>query len=137
MAQVQRTTLTLRFHGDDLDPEELSNRLGAAPTHAVLKGAMLSSSGAQERTAKTGQWRLTMEADAPDDLETLVARLFDQLSPEQNTWTDISGRYAGELFIGLFLGGSNEGVPISSRTLNAIAVRGLGVGLDIYAPTEA
>lgn len=137
MAQVQHTTLTLRFHGEDLDPQELSDRLDATPTAAYVKGARLSPAGRPERIAKVGQWRLTLEADAPDDLEALVARLFEGLNPEQDTWIDLSGRFAGELFIGFFLGSSNEGVPISRETLHAIASRGLGIGLDIYAPTEA
>ena len=137
MAQVQHTTLTLRFYGDDLDPQELSDRLGATPTRAFLKGAKLLSAGGSERIAKTGQWRLTIEADAPEDLETLVARLFDGLNPEQDAWIDLSERFAGELFIGFFLGSSNEGVPISRQTLNSIASRGLGIGLDIYASREA
>jgi hypothetical protein len=135
MAQIQRTVVTLRFHGDDLNPMELSDRLGAIPSKAHEKGATLqSASGA--RIAKMGIWNLTVEADAPDGFEELVTRLFGQLSPELDTWLDLSGRFAGDLFVGLFLGRTNEGLPIGRETLGAIASRGLKLGFDIYGPTN-
>ena len=136
MAKVQRTIVTLRFHGDNLDPQELSDRLGAMPTSAFVKGATLRSARGTERVAKTGQWRLNVEAEAPDDFDGLVAQLFDQLSSDHDTWLDLSGRFAGNLFVGLFLDSSNEGVPISRETVSAIAARGLSLGLDIYGPTD-
>jgi len=137
MAQVQRTTVTLRFNGDDLDPQELSDRLGTTPTRAFTKGATLPSAGGSDRIAKTGQWQLTLEGEAPDDFETLVTRLFHRLSADRDAWLDISKRFAGELFVGLFLGSSNEGVPVSRETLREIVARGLGLGLDVYGATEA
>lgn len=137
MAQVQRTTITLRFNGDALNPQELTERLGAVPTRSFAKGATLPSHDGAERVAKTGHWRLTLEADAPDDFETLTARLFNQLTPDGDAWLGLSQRFAGELFVGLFLGSSNEGVPISSATLAGIAAKGLGLGFDIYGPSQA
>lgn len=137
MAQVQRTTISLRFNGDDLNPQEINDRLGATPTRAFAKGATLPSGSASDRVAKTGQWRLTLEGEAPDDFETLVTRLFHQLCPDRDVWLDLSERFAGDLFVGLFLGSSNEGVPISRKTLHEISARGLGLGFDVYGPARA
>ena len=137
MAQVQRTTITLRFNGEDLDPQELSDRLGATPTRAFVKGATLPSASGSDRIAKTGQWLLTLEGEAPDDFEKLVTRLFHRLSTDRDTWLDLSKRFAGELFVGFFLGSSNEGVPVGHEALREIVARGLGLGVDIYGATEA
>jgi hypothetical protein len=63
-------------------------------------------------------------------------RLFDKLTSNQDAWRDLSERFDGNLFVGLFLGGSNEGVVIGSETLTAISTRGLELGLDIYGHSE-
>jgi hypothetical protein len=135
MAQIQRTVVTLRFGGNDLNPKELSDLLGAMPTKAHEKGTTLqSASGA--RIAKTGIWNLTVEAKAPDDFDVLVSRLFDQLNSSLETWLDLSERFEGNLFVGLFLDSSNEGISIARETIRAIATRGLELGFDIYGPTN-
>lgn len=133
MAKIQETKITLRFHGDDLDPQELSNRLGAMPSSAATKGAKLRSASGRERVSKTGQWQLRVEAAVPDEeFDRQITQLFDQLTTDHDTWRDLSKRFDGNLFVGLFLGSSNEGVVISSETLSAISARGLELGLDIY-----
>jgi hypothetical protein len=137
MAKIQDTKITLRFHGDDLDPQELSNLLGAMPTSAAAKGATLRSESGRERMARTGQWHLRVEATAPDEeFDSQVTRLLDHLTSDLDTWRDLSGRFDGNLFVGFFLGSSNEGVVIDPETLGAIAARGLELGFDIYGQSD-
>jgi hypothetical protein len=137
MAKIQETKVSLRFSGDDLDPQELTERLGAMPSSAAVKGETLTSASGRERVAKTGKWLLRVEAAAPDEeFQEQVTRLFEQLTSDHDIWRDLSRRFAGNLFVGLFLGCSNEGVEIEPETVNAIAARGLELGFDIYAPSD-
>lgn len=137
MAQIQETKVTLRFGGDDLDPEELTDRLGATATSAAKKGSILLSASGRERMARTGQWQLRVDAARPgEELEGQLTRLFDQLTSDLRTWRELSERFDGNLFVGLFLGSTNEGVVIGSEMLAAISARGLELGLDIYCDSD-
>ena len=132
MGPVTRTTVTLRFYGESLQPRELSERLGGVATHAAAKGeTWLTPSGA-ERVAKKGFWGVRLAAEDADTFEVQVAKLFATLSPDCATWRELSERYEGNLFVGLFLGGPNEGLIIAPETALAIAERGLELQLDIY-----
>jgi hypothetical protein len=107
------------------------------PSSAAVQGETLPSSSGRERVAKTGKWLLSVEVAAPDEeFQEQVTRLFEQLTPDHDIWRDLSGRFAGGLFVGLFLGCSNEGLEIEPDIVNAIAARGLELGFDIYAPSD-
>jgi hypothetical protein len=132
MARVGYTVLALRFFGDDLNPEEISARLGSSPTNAASKGDVTNSPNGT-RVAKTGKWILSVEAHtAVADLDSLINQLFQNLTPDLETWRELSSRFSGNLFVGLFLGTGNEGADIASQTLTGIAARRLALGLDIY-----
>lgn len=132
---MQSTVLTLRFGGDDLCPQEVTDRLGQRPTLAHTRGEEIPSK-AGTRIAKVGQWHLTMEADAPEDFGSLVLRLFGQLTSDCDVWCDLSRRYDGNLFAGLFMSSSNDGFSIDGEIVQAIERRGLTLHFDIYSPTD-
>jgi len=137
MGKIHQTTVTLRFRGDDLVPEQLTSLLGATQTSAAIKGELLQTVGGKERVAKTGQWHLRIDPAEPgEEFDEQLIRLFNQLTSDLDTWRYISERYNGNLFVGFFLGSSNEGVEISSETLSAISARGLELGLDIYSHSD-
>jgi hypothetical protein len=48
-------------------------------------------------------------------------------------WQGIAKRYHIDLFCGLFMADTNEGLTISSQSLAALGARGIEMGLDIYA----
>jgi hypothetical protein len=136
MAKIQETKVSLRFSGDDLNPQELTERLGAMPSSATVKGETLASSTGRVRVGKTGTWLLRVEPAAPDeDFREQVTRLFAQLTSDEDIWHELSRRFAGNLFVGLFLGCSNEGFVIEAELLNAITARGLELGFDVYSPS--
>ncbi|MCY1554049.1 hypothetical protein D9M68_905930 [compost metagenome] len=41
--------------------------------------------------------------------------------------------YKPDLFCGIFMAGSNDGLPLSARALLALGQRGIALDLDIYA----
>ena len=132
MGPVKKMTVTLRFRGDDLDPRELTERLGSSPTSAASKGGMWLTPSGAERVAGTGWWRLRLESGDADTFKGQIAQLFATLSPDLAAWRDLSARYRGNLFVGAFLGSANEGLIIAPETAFAIGERGLELQLDIY-----
>ena len=67
-----------------------------------------------------------------DTFKDQIALLFSTLSSDCAAWRDLSGRYGGNLFVGVFLGSSNEGLTIAPETALAIGERGLSLQFDIY-----
>ena len=134
MAHLARSAATLRIAGDDLVPEEISALLGAEPTHAQCRGQKLPSRSG-ERIAKFGHWRLEAKDREPEDLNGQVKALLDQLTPDLEVWRTLSKRFEIDLFCGLFMNESNEGVGVSPSSLSLLGERGIELSLDIYAPT--
>lgn len=137
MGQIERSLATLRLFGDDLIPEEISAILGASPSDSYRKGDQeIGKVTGKIRIQKTGSWRLCAEAREPEDLNAQILEILAKLSLDLNVWKALSSRYEVNFFCGLFMGGSNDGLLLSVDTLQALAVRGIKLGLDIYSSTE-
>lgn len=124
-------SVSLRFFGDDLDPDEISKLLNCEPTHGYRKGDILPD----ERyhiVAKTGCWRLRGEQRNDLTLEKQILELFDRLSSDLETWRKLTRQYSGDLFCGLWMEDFNRGLDFSPELMNKIAERGLKLGLDVY-----
>lgn len=136
MPELHRTAASLRFFGDDLDPDEITRLLGAQPTVGVKKGAVWRTSLGAKKTAYKGQWRLTVERRSPGDLDGQVAELFAALTTDLTVWNELSRRFQADIFCGLFLNEFNEGISLSRETLTAVGSRALSLDMDIYAPND-
>lgn len=137
MGKLNKTVATLRFFGDELDPDELTRLLGSVPTTGVRKGGVWLTTNGTEKIAKSGSWRLESTDQSPGDLDTQVAELLGNLTSDVTVWTDLSERYRADIFCGLFMEDSNEGISLKPSTLTAVGERGLILDLDIYsAPIE-
>ena len=128
MATVSRTKATLRISGDALDPSVITGLLGHAPTSSQMKGQHIST-----RVAKFGMWRLEAAPRTPGDLDAQVDEILSKLSQDLSVWASITSTYTADLFCGVFLSGSNEGLSLSVETLEALGARGVEIGLDIYS----
>jgi len=134
MAALHRAVATLRVVGDDLDPDEVSQLLGAQPSRSERKGQALQTRSGHVRTAPTGVWRLDAPATEPEDFDRQVATLLRALTPDLGTWQRLAARYRVDLFCGWFMRGGNEGVDVAPETLLALGSRHIKLGLDIYGP---
>lgn len=134
MAHLQRAVASLRIAGDDLDPDQVSAVLGAAPTHGQAKDQEIPLKSGRTRIAQFGQWRLHATETEPEDLDGQVAELLGKLTNDLAVWHDLAHRYKMDLFCGWFMGGTNEGVTVSATTLKALGERSIELGLDIYGP---
>lgn len=133
MDSLHRTIALLGFDGDDLDPAEITARLGAAPTVAVRKGARWPASASEGQIATTGRWRLDVDGTDTINLDGQIRGLFALLRPDLAAWRALSTRYNGRVFCGLFLASGNESVILQPSTLCQIGERGLVLDVDIYA----
>ena len=137
MAALHESAVSLSFFGDDLEPAEISNRLGGLPTFGVSKGASWKPPRGGERIARTGSWRLQAPRSVPGDLPSQIESIFAPLTGDISVWQELAARFNGRLFCGLFLKEGNEGLRIERSTLATIADRGLFLDLDLYAPDRS
>ena len=132
MGVIDHSIATLRFFGDDLVPDEITALLGASPTVSYHKDQeLVGSKTGTVRIAKTGSWRLSAARREPEDLEAQILEILGQLTQDLSVWESLS-RYQPDLFCGLFMGSSNDGLPLSAKALLSLGQRGIALGLDIY-----
>ena len=132
MGVLNHSLATLRFFGDDLIPENITMALGSTPTKACFKGEeLVGQSTGKVRIAKTGSWRLNADRREPEDLESQIFELLDKLSDDLAVWASLS-RFTPNLFCGIFMGSSNDDLPLSAKALLALGERGIALNLDIY-----
>jgi hypothetical protein len=132
LSDVFNTATSISFFGDDLDPDEISDKLGKQPAIGVKKGDFHLTPSAKPIVAQTGKWILKAEPCSPGDLDGQVVRLLDGMGNDLQVWNDLSARFSGRLFAGLFVKTFNEGLRLRPETLLALGARGLALDLDIY-----
>ena len=133
MGGVNRTVATLRFFGDDLLPDEITSLLGRAPSKSETKGDEWHRPNGTIRIANRGSWRLSAADREPGNLDAQVAELVAGLSDDLTVWADLTTRFRGDVFCGLFLEEGNEGISLSPQTLALLGARNLELDLDIYS----
>ena len=133
MGTVSRTVATLRFFGDDLLPDEITSRLGRAPSESETKGDERIRPNGTIRIANRGSWRLSAADREPGNLDAQIAELLSELSDDLTVWADLTTRFRADVFCGLFLEVGNEGISLAPQTLALIASRNLTLDLDIYS----
>ncbi|MDB6100566.1 MAG: hypothetical protein JWO52_565 [Gammaproteobacteria bacterium] len=134
MAQVQRSIAALRIWGDDLNPAEITRLLGCEPSFAQTKGdqRVIRKNG-RVLIASAGMWSLEAADREPEDLEGQIDELLSKLTADLSVWDAISDKYKLDLFCGLFLGGSDEGLSISPESQAALGLRHILLALCIYS----
>lgn len=137
MAVLSGSAASLRFFGDDLDPDELTKLLGCPPTKSQRKGEeIVGKVTGQKRIARRGGWWLSPERREPGDFNAQIAEILDQLTNDADVWQDLTTRFRTDIFCGLFMKEGNEGISLSNETLERLAVRGLTIDFDIYDSSD-
>ena len=122
MAVVARSKVTLRISGDDLNPDDISRRLGTNPTTARTKG-------------RRGSWHLEAPERQPEDINGQVTGLLAQLTPDLSVWASVTAVWKVDIFCGLFMDTMNDGSSLSPEVMSALASREIEIGFDIYDNT--
>lgn len=135
MAILSESRASLRFGGDAPDPDEVTALLGRPPTRGARTGEPTRRTRAGAAVpARTGIWLLKAPPRRPGNLDAQVAELLGGPTSDLAVWRDLGGRYKGDLFCGLFMEESNEGLTLSARALQVLGERGLELDLDIDGP---
>jgi hypothetical protein len=129
--EVDECSVSLRFWGDELIPDEVTKLLGIIPTQAYRKGDIFRGK-VYDLIRKTGFWKYSVKRSAGVYLEDQISMIFDQLSGDLDVWRELTTRFDADLFCGLWLKRWNRGLDFSPQTLQRISERGLSIGLDIY-----
>ena len=138
MALIAETSISLRYFGDDLVPDALTSALGKAPTRSSTKGETITNkTTGNVRVARSGSWLYSVERREPGDLDGQIKELFDALTADLSIWRALAAKYKPDLFVGLFLKESNEGIEIGAECLDTLSSRGVSLSLDIYGPSVA
>lgn len=132
MSFVACSHASLGFFGDDLDPDDLTARLGAAPDTWARKGEYTRSVRGRATLAPTGRWALGVEPREPGDPDGQIREVLSRLTPDLAVWQDLTRRYRCRLFVGLFMEVFNEGLELSAEGLGMLGARGVRLDLDIY-----
>ena len=133
--EVDEVSVSLRFFGDKLIPEDLTKRLGIRPTESCRKGDIFR--GKQyDRIEKRGKWILDGKRSPEKGIDTQLNELFDCVSEDLDVWKYLTERYNSDLFCGVFLTQWNRGFELSPRTVQKIAERHLQIGFDIYCDLD-
>lgn len=136
MGQLQKSTATLGFYGDDLDPDEITALLGVTPTVGVAKGGSWLTSLGGEKVAHTGSWRIEANPCEPEDLNGQIEALLSSITADLDAWLTLTRRFRGVIFCGLWLKTHNQGLELRADMLGLLAERGLRLDFDIYATNE-
>lgn len=136
MARIAHSTASLRFFGDDLDPDDLTEKLAATATKSARKGDLRTGQADRQYIEKSGSWRFKTSDAKPGDLNGQIQGIFAALTPDLSVWVELTARYRADIFCGLFMSERNEGLEITPETLDAMGARGVTLSLDIYDPSQ-
>ena len=128
------TRATLCFSDDDLDPDELTRRLGVAPTSAFRRGDTGHRPNA-DRPAVTGAWLLgTDEAGIAPALDAHLRALLDRIEPAAEEVRRIAGEVERAEIFCLWMTDYDAGAGpvVEPATLARIGRLGLALGFDFY-----
>jgi len=133
MAQISRSVATLRISGDEVIPSDISERLKCAASYGQIKGETITGKNTgRKRIVKTGMWRLSANEKEPENLDAQIVEIFEKLTSDMSIWKNLSSKYDIDLFCGLFMEVSNEGMIILPSSLKLLGERGVQLSLDIY-----
>src|SRR5258708_173934 len=105
--------VSLRFFGDDLESDFISMLLGASPSSSAKKGEdRVNRDGIKRGTARTGRWLLEAASRTPGDLDSQIVELLSLLTSDLAVWRELTDRFSAELYCGLFMSESNDGLEL-------------------------
>ena len=138
MSAIHHSIVTLRIYGDDLVPQDITKMLGVSPTHSAIKGQQTSVSPTTGKVAfaKAGMWRLCASDREPEDIDGQIREIFSQITANVAVWQSITKKYRANLFCGVFMSETNDGLSIPPQSMAVLAERGIELWFDIYAPLQ-
>jgi hypothetical protein len=126
---VDKFRVTLAIYHPELEPDEVSARLGAAPTKSHRRG---ESSRQGSPPLPTGGWFLRREALPPFLPSDAIVGLFAGLPAHADFWVALRSDYKVQIRVAVHTDGWNRGFSLSPAAIACIAATGVEVDLDLY-----
>jgi hypothetical protein len=95
---------------------------------------MVGKKTAVQRKLKTGTWILKAAVATPGNVDGQANEILGKLTQDMEVWRSLSSQYDMDLFCGLMMKYGDEGLEISSNTLQELGARGIRLGLCLYGP---
>lgn len=130
MAELDRTLVSLRFSGQDLDPKEFGETLGFIESKRTETTIKRSKSGIVH-------WSISLIDNETIPLEDKIESLLAVFTNDIDVWIKATEKVEADIFCGLFLDGWNRGFTLTPNLMEKISTRNLEIGFDIYAPTDS
>lgn len=129
---VDETGICLAIYGPDLEPDEVTAKMGCEPTSAHRRGDRRPDSNPYD----AGAWLLKERGEAPNGPEQLIRRLMMKLPVEHAVWAELSSRFDVQLRIAIHFTGWDRGFDLTSETVTAMGRLHATVGFDLYGYDE-
>jgi len=136
VAELHRVVASLRIVGDAPDSDRISALLGCKPTKGWARGDVIKRGKLPDRVATFGLWSLEASETQPADLDLQVDEIIERTSNDLRRWAEVGAAFEVSLFCGWFMEAWNEGTSLAPRTLEALAVRGIALDIDLYGPSD-
>jgi len=75
---------------------------------------------------------LEAESAEPEDINGQVSWLLSQVESDPEVWKTLVHRFDVDIFCGLFMQGSNEGMSLAPDVMALLGERGIHLALDLY-----
>ena len=136
---LQRASVTLLIHGDDLIPDELTTLLGCEPEFATRKGETSIIRNRGTVVARRGQWHLGTGDREPPCIDQQINELLAKLPDDIALWNSLTERFDCYLALGVFFVDDSwtAGIMLQPKTLYMVGERGLLLDFDMYAPAAS
>ncbi len=125
-----RSVVTLALCGPDLDPIEVTRRIGLTPTESHRKG---DTYGRRNIPYRIGSWMMKVERQAPAGVQECLEELLERLPASEALWSRLATDYEIQLRVGVFFDGVNRDFDISPAVLTAAAKLNGSLWVDIYS----
>lgn len=126
------THVSFGITAPELDPEEVTRRLGIQPDRAYLKGSPLSGSR-KDVVRKSGKWTIRSKVSYNEDLTTHLESLLELLLPRQREISELSHTATVDFYCSLF---DQRGVSLPADLLLKISSLGAELNICIYPADE-
>jgi hypothetical protein len=119
-----------------LEPDEITQILRCAPTAAQRTGEVIHYQSGRERVVKCGNWRLDAANAEPEDINGQVRWLLSQVDSNPDVWKLLIQRFEVDIYCGLFMQGSNDGLSLAPDVMALLGERGIHIGFEIYSDID-
>ena len=130
---VDELSVSLGIYGEDLDPSDVTTRLGVEPTKSFRRGYR---AGPRSPELPHGAWLLSVRTANHADPGAAVGTLLSKLTADKDVWRQLNSQFSVQLRIAVHMEGWNKGFRIDAGSAAQLAIIGAELIFDIYAYGE-